>query len=229
MSSSQAVMARGAYASFFLTGHAQFWGSAFHVERFIDAVKASSEAARAQIAASSRHPPPPNKTVLVDVGAAPYNTVGGDISHVLTFLKHWPAESGATIFGFEPGTNSYSRLVRSIEGATGRTAVRSTDSLPSVDSTDGGGRWPTTSVTHAVLDSSSAREWIVLRNAPVSDRPRLATISNQPAAGDNTASLEPHYQTRTPNRKAKVRLEPGTDLGPPQPQALNATGAWADP
>jgi hypothetical protein len=30
---------RDAYASFFLTGKGQFWGSAFHVERFIDAVK----------------------------------------------------------------------------------------------------------------------------------------------------------------------------------------------
>ena len=95
---------RDAYASFFLTGKGQFWGSAFHVERFIDAVK------EAAVKVSANH----NHTLLVDVGAAPYNTLGGDISHTLTFAKHWPSSSGATIMAFEPGQHPFNRLVKSV-------------------------------------------------------------------------------------------------------------------
>lgn len=77
---------RGAAAAFFLTGRGQFWGSAFHLEHFITAVRTAAD----------RASPSTNTTVvLADVGAAPYNTVGGDISHVLTYLKNWPASSGA--------------------------------------------------------------------------------------------------------------------------------------
>ena len=68
---------RDAYASFFLTGKGQFWGSGFHVERFIDAVKTAADSAAIN----------QSQALLVDVGAAPYNTQGGDISHVLTFAS----------------------------------------------------------------------------------------------------------------------------------------------
>lgn len=202
--------ARDAFASFFLTGKGQFWGSAFHVERLIDAVKA----------AASRTTTGHNNTLLVDVGAAPYNTMGGDISHVLTLAKHWPASTGATIMGFEPGVSPFSRLVEYVEKQIGtKTVSLSKQELSKQDGDEdeheqaatagkkgGGGavsgllrRTPTS----VVRDGS--REWIVLRNAPLSDRSRTVKISNQPFAGDNTASLEAHYQAKQSGLSRTVR------------------------
>lgn len=193
---------RDAYAAFFLTGKGQFWGSAFHVEQFIDAVKEASDKAF-RSSSVNVNGGSANSSVLIDVGAAPYNTVGGDISHVLTFLKNWPATSGATIFGFEPGVAPYSRLVEyvssharksvEIDVAT-RTANVPAPSDAGAASAPRRARGGATTVLRAHGD---AREWIVLRNAPVSDRARSVTIANQPFAGDNTASLEPHYQAGT--------------------------------
>ena len=108
LSGAAAIKSRAAHAAFFLTGRAQFWGSAFHLEYFIDTVKEAADAAEKDVAAGCE--PQSNGTLLVDVGAAPYNVVGGDISHVLTFLKHWNAGSGATILGFEPGNAPFSAL-----------------------------------------------------------------------------------------------------------------------
>jgi hypothetical protein len=184
----QAQAARNAYAAFFFTGHGSFWGSAFHVERFIDAVKTSSDAA-----ATERTGRRSNATVLIDVGAAPYNTVGGDISHTLTFLKHWPAESGATILGYEPGVAPFRRLVSYVSKASGRPAhPRGGDARPLP--TPGLAAQRTAAGTHVIRDAADAFDWIVLRNSPLSDEERTATIAAQPFAGDNTASLEQHYQ-----------------------------------
>jgi hypothetical protein len=170
---------RRAHAAFFLTGRAQFWGSAFHVEYFIDSVKAAADRA-AESAPSERS----NGTVLVDVGAAPYNVVGGDISHVLTFLKHWDSASGATIMGYEPGWAPFERLV---------TYVTKASNLPSPGPSQPDAHMPTTKST--VFPRAKGRgEWIVLRNAPASDRNMQVSVANQPGAGDNTASLESHYQ-----------------------------------
>ncbi len=192
---------RNAYASFFLTGKGQFWGSAFHVERFIDAVKASA------VKASAAH----NRTLLVDVGAAPYNTMGGDISHVLTFAKHWPSSSGATIMGFEPGRAPFSRLVEYVEKQVGKKSTQPSrdvgdgEERPGADQSKQRGKQAGTGkqlaqqqqqrTTSIVRDGG--RDWIVLRNAPLSDRQRAVKISNQPYAGDNTASLEEHYQQKS--------------------------------
>jgi len=188
------------------------------VEFLIDAVKAASTEAAARAGGAAAL----NRTVLIDVGAAPYNTVGGDISHVLTFLKHWPASSGATIFGFEPGTASFRNLRTSISKATApRPLVHMSDLVEgggapawsrvqgTAGKTEGGSiggahHSETTYVVQAddvAPSGKGSREWIVLRNSPVSDRARSATISNQPYAGDNTASLESHYQ----NRHARAR------------------------
>ena len=206
----QAASARAAYAAFFLTGHGKFWGSAFHVEFLIDAVKAASTEAAARAGGAAAL----NRTVLIDVGAAPYNTVGGDISHVLTFLKHWPAGSGATIFGFEPGTASFRNLRTSIskataprplvhmadlvEGGGGPTWSRVQGTVGKAEGGSAGGAHHHSETTYVgqgtEVQGTERREWIVLRNSPVSDRARSATISNQPYAGDNTASLESHYQ-----------------------------------
>ena len=185
---------RDAYASFFLTGKGQFWGSAFHVERFIDAVKAAAQSTGA----------PSNQTLLVDVGAAPYNTMGGDISHVLTFAKHWPASSGASIMAFEPGVFPFRRLVEYVEKQVQRKVqvqsdVESTEADDERTGKHHGKRTGTGAAlreTAASVVRDGAREWIVLRNAPLSDHQRTVKISNQPFAGDNTASLEAHYQSR---------------------------------
>ena len=172
--------ARAANAAFFLTGRAQFWGSAFHLEYFIDAVKTASSLA-AEAAPEERN----NGTVLVDVGAAPYNVVGGDISHVLTYQKHWKASSGATILAFEPGGAPFGRLVQYVSRAVGEGhAIGRRDDPHS------------NTPTVTIAPKGSAREWIVLRNSPASDRSQQVRISNQPYAGDNTASLEPHYQAK---------------------------------
>ena len=168
----RAASVKATAAAFFLTGRATFWGSAYHVEHFITAVRAAADAS----------PKAPNGTVLVDVGAAPYNTVGGDISHVLTLMNLWGSSSGATIIGFEPGLAPFSRLVAYVSKALGRGA-------PALREKPG--------AREAVAkDATGNGEWIVLRNSPASDKRREVTIANQPAAGDNTASLEKHYQWR---------------------------------
>ena len=171
---------RSAAGAFFLTGRATFWGSAYHVEHFITAVRT----------AANKAPPAPNGTVLVDVGAAPYNIVGGDISHVLTLLKLWDAKSGATIMGFEPGSHPFSRLVAYVSKSLGAGD-------PTLVSKPNG--------HEAVAKSASgAGEWIVLKNAPASDKRREVQIANQPFAGDNTASLEQHYQARGDRRHKRT-------------------------
>jgi FkbM family methyltransferase len=177
----QARAVRSAAAAFFLTGRAQFWGSAFHLENFIETVH--------DVAETVQHRPR-NGTVLVDVGAAPYNTKGGDITHVLTYLKHWKASSGATILGFEPGSASFSRLVKYVSDAIvgdGHAVTRSS---------------PGEAVVPARPPAEG--EWVVLKNNPASDKGGEVTVANQPGAGDNTASLETHY--RSPRmRGRKVR------------------------
>ena len=96
LSSSQAMATRSAAAAFFLTGRANFWGSAFHIEHFINAVRQAADEAPQE---ESK-----NGTVLIDVGAAPYNTVGGDISHLLLFLT---VEAAAA----DPRLRARSRLI----------------------------------------------------------------------------------------------------------------------
>ena len=182
LSGEAAIKSRAAHAAFFLTGRAQFWGSAFHLEYFIDTVKEAADAAEKDAAAKAAEPQS-NGTLLVDVGAAPYNVVGGDISHVLTFLKHWNAGSGATIVGFEPGNAPFSRLVDYVTKAVGpKFKVDRTE--------DAHTRTPS-----AVIAGANGRgEWIVLRNAPASDVNKQVKMTPQPAAGDNTNSIETHYQ-----------------------------------
>ena len=175
---------RAASAAYFLTGRAQFWGSAFHLEFFIDAVKAAADKA-SQAATPAGGATKPNGTVLVDVGAAPYNVVGGDISHILTYLKNWPASSGATIMGFEPGAAPFHRLVQYVGTAVGPSYIKSMDRTADEH----------TKTPKVVFRDGQQREWIVLRNVPASDKNEKVRISNQPAAGDNTASLEKHYQS----------------------------------
>ena len=55
----------------------------------------------------------------------------------------------------------------------------------------------TATETTVAAQAPSSGDWIILRNAPASDKRRNVTVANQPFAGDNTASLEGHYQPRT--------------------------------
>ena len=103
-----------AHAAYFLTnGRSKFWGAGFHVEKLINALR------EAELSLGRRRAAAP--PVLVDVGAAPYNTIGGDISHVLTMASLWN-ESSAMILGFEPGVHPFSRLKDFIGKAVGRPA-----------------------------------------------------------------------------------------------------------
>ena len=179
LSSSQAMATRSAAAAFFLTGRANFWGSAFHIEHFINAVRQAADEAPQE---ESK-----NGTVLIDVGAAPYNTVGGDISHLLLFLKLWKQPSGATILGFEPGKSPFIRLMAYV-----REKLQPGQELKVSPGTTGAPE------SEAVVASAPPHdgEWIVLKNMPASEKVRSVRVANQPFAGDNTASLEPYYQAR---------------------------------
>ena len=64
-----------AYRAFFLiTAYFNFWGSNDHVAKFIASVHSVSEAVHL-------------RGSLIDVGAAPYNVIGGDVSHFLVYLR----------------------------------------------------------------------------------------------------------------------------------------------
>ena len=52
---------------------------------------------------------------LVDVGAAPYNTIGGDQSHLLLYLKKWGCSPDHVVLGFEPMEKDYMRLVTAVK------------------------------------------------------------------------------------------------------------------
>ena len=99
----QASATLAAYRAFFLTSaYFQFWGSNDHVTKFIEVVHSVSEAAHVHGS-------------LIDVGAAPYNVVGGDVSHLLVYLKQWGCSAGAVhLVGYEPMPHEYMRLVRAV-------------------------------------------------------------------------------------------------------------------
>jgi len=162
-----------AHAAYFLTnGRSKFWGAGFHVEKLINALR------EAELSLGRRRAAAP--PVLVDVGAAPYNTIGGDISHVLTMASLWN-ESSAMILGFEPGVHPFSRLKDFIGKAVGRPARDC-----GTDCADDAGQT-------ANVASSDGQPWVVLRNTPLSNTERTVQIANSPGAGDNTASLERNY------------------------------------
>ena len=146
-----------AYEAFWNTGSATFWGSSNHIELFMERLRARA--------------PELNLTrpILLDAGAAPYNTVGGDISHVLAYFRLWgcggnrgkgqgrPAttrDTAALIMGFEPMQYPFSRLVTSVRGVL--PAGFSVKDLPNGVS---------------VLDDRG-KHCMVLRNRPASDTER---------------------------------------------------------
>ena len=97
--------------------------------------------------------------------------------------------AGQTILAFEPGVAPFTRLVEYVGKAVGdprRLVKRKVGEF-------------------VVLDDTGTRDWIVLRNAPASDRGREVTVANQPFAGDNTASLEAYYQQGKGKRGRSVR------------------------
>ena len=162
-------------AFFFTTAYFNFWGSNDHVAKFIESVHSVSEAVHL-------------RGSLIDVGAAPYNVIGGDVSHFLVYLRQWgcSAERGL-LMGFEPMQHDYMRLVRAVRQQIAKDApLPSTAPLRLVRAS------PT---EHVILDAAGAR-CASLRNHPVSDRAANVTIAPQPNAGSNTASLNPHYQDK---------------------------------
>ena len=165
-----------AYRAFFLTtAYFNFWGSNGHVTRFIESVHSASEAIHL-------------RGSLIDVGAAPYNVIGGDVSHFLVFLRQWgcSAERGLLV-AFEPMQPDYMRLVRAVRQQIAKEApLPGTARLRLVRAA---------ATEHVILDAAGAR-CASLRNHPVSDRAANLTIAPQPHAGSNTASLNPHYQAK---------------------------------
>ncbi len=164
----QTAATRAAYRAFFLTSaYFNFWGSNDHVAKFIEAVH--DVAGRIHVQGS-----------LIDVGAAPYNVIGGDVSHLLVYLKHWgcSADHGMVI-GFEPMEQDYMRLIKAV-----RQQITSPLRVVRAGRTE-----------FHILDAAG-RPCASLRNHPVSDVPANVTIAPQANAGANTASLNPHYQAR---------------------------------
>ena len=161
--SSPSESARAAYAAFFLTQRARFWGSGFHVESFIASVCES-------ISESSSSA----STVLVDVGAGPYGDAGGDMSHVLTFLRACnDVSEELTVLAYEPGVEPFKRLKRQVLAEMGESVLR-------IEEAAGNG----------TIFVGSHHQRVVLRNLPLSDVNRKVTLRNQPGAGSNTASIE---------------------------------------
>ena len=162
-------------AFFFTTAYFNFWGSNDHVAKFIESVHSVSEAVHL-------------RGSLIDVGAAPYNVIGGDVSHFLVYLRQWgcSAERGL-LMGFEPMQQDYMRLIRAV-----RQQIAKGTPLPGVAPLRLVRAGPT---EHVILDAAGAR-CASLRNHPVSDRAANLTIAPQPNAGSNTASLNPHYQDK---------------------------------
>ena len=163
-----------AYRAFFLTSaYFNFWGSNDHVAKFIEAVHTVSQAAHLHGS-------------LIDVGAAPYNVIGGDVSHFLVYLKHWGCSADrGLVLGFEPMAHDYMRLVRAV-----RQQIAKHTPLPGTAPLRLIRVGPT---EHIILDAAG-RRCASLRNHPVSDRAGNVSIAPQPNAGSNTASLNPHYQ-----------------------------------
>ena len=152
--------AKKAYEAFWNTGGATFWGSSNHIELFMERLRERAPAANL------------SQPILMDAGAAPYNTIGGDISHVLSYFRLWgcsgnrgkaqgrparKADSAALIMGFEPMQHPFSRLVSSVKAVL--PPEFSVKVLPNGVS---------------VLDERG-RHCIVLRNRPASDTEREST------------------------------------------------------
>jgi FkbM family methyltransferase len=113
---------------------------------------------------------------VLDVGAGRYATVGGDISHFLLSLSLWGCPTGgAAIWGFEPVERQYENLIKDLQGA-----------MPA--GMEGRRAGPTFELW------SGGRRCAVLSSQPLSDRVATVVLENMPFAGDNTASLDPHYQ-----------------------------------
>lgn len=118
---------RLAYEAFWNTGSANFWGASNHIELFMERLRVRAPAVNLS------HP------ILIDAGAAPYNTIGGDISHVLAYLRLWgcggagapakealtmhrpihqtPPDSAALIMAFEPMKAPFDRLLEYVQKA----------------------------------------------------------------------------------------------------------------
>ncbi|KAL1521656.1 hypothetical protein AB1Y20_021313 [Prymnesium parvum] len=178
-----ATASKLAYVAFWRTGSAQFWGSSNHIEIFLERIRAAAPTWNM------------SAPILIDAGAAPYNTVGGDISHVLAYFRLWGCRgpraepspySAQQIIGFEPMVPPFERLVSYVR------KVLPTDyqlkSLPS----------------GAVVLNEHGRQCMLLRNRPLSGVEREVSIAAQPFAGDNTASLEAHYQGHGARRVVKA-------------------------
>ena len=165
---------RDAYRAYWLTtAHHRFWGAAGHIELFLEQLRSAAPAANI------------TSPILIDVGAAPYNTVGGDISHTWAYYRLWgcgasaedASERRGAILGFEPMRSPFSRLVQSFKARLPKElSLRGTGDGADVEVVD-----------------SNGRVCMALRNRPVSAVRTEVQISNQRAAGDNTASLERYY------------------------------------
>lgn len=107
-------------------------------------------------------------TVLVDVGAAPYGDIGGDMTHTLTFLR--ACRRANRILSYEPGTAPFKRLQDAVRKEQG--------------------------------DGLVGPPIVELRNVPLSESSRTVSLSNQPGAGNNTASIEPLIYDQTELRTA---------------------------
>lgn len=128
---------------------------------------------------------------LVDVGAAPYNTIGGDQSHLLLYLKKWGCHPEHVVMGFEPMEGDYKRLVTAVKTQMHKLGMQA--QLVRTAATE-----------RAVLDQSG-RPCAILRQHPVSDRAMNTTIAPQAYAGSNTASLNTKYQASKSIRAQRVQ------------------------
>lgn len=170
---------RAAYKAFFLTHtYISFWGANGHLQQLI-------------AAAHEVVPHAPNAT-LIDVGAAPYNSVGGDVSHFLEFVRRWgcPGNGMAgnggngvkAIMGIEPMPASFQRLRKAVHELQGLAVEHE----PTADA----------STKHAATKHGRRRRpscQMLLNNA-ASDREAELPMAAQASAGANTASLDGHFQ-----------------------------------
>lgn len=170
---------RAAYKAFFLTHtYISFWGANGHLQQLI-------------AAAHGVVPHAPNAT-LIDVGAAPYNTVGGDVSHFLEFVRRWgcPGNGGngvKAIMGIEPMPASFQRLRKAVHELQGLAEEHE----PTADASTKHAATKHAATKHGRRRRPSCQ---MLLNTAASDREAELPMAAQASAGANTASLDGHFQ-----------------------------------
>jgi FkbM family methyltransferase len=177
--------ARDAYRGFFLSNaYTRFWGSNSHLTVLLAALRMLV---------------PQTPGVLIDVGAAPYNTMGGDVSHLLHYFRLWNCSGARAFVGFEPMPDSFDNLLRAFrreiaQESPPKHALRKV--APSRGGGGGGGGGSRRPPNWHIAPINGTRDCVVMRQQPASDTARAARMAPQQFAGSNTASLEQAYHGR---------------------------------